>query len=134
MISKIRIFAFVCGAAFSSAPHAQVSQDPMQFARQSMRCSLVYGMGAAAEKRDENRENLFAFQASLVRAARKLGASPEQLQTWQDEFTREITDATGKSDDPSKSMKDGTFMPGQIGLCEKFVKGNWTQLTKLFES
>jgi hypothetical protein len=130
---SIRILAFGCLAAFVATSYAQTSQDSMGLARQTMRCSLVYGMGAAAEKTEEKKKNLLAFQSAMVHAASKLGGTPDQLKAWQDEFTQEFMDATGKSDDPSKRMKNESFMPSQIGTCEGFVKENWPLLTRLFD-
>src|SRR4051812_27240092 len=105
MPPRIRIVALGCLAAFVAISHAQTSQDSMKLARQTMRCSLVYGMGAAAEKTEAKKKNLLAFQAVMVRAALKLGGTPDQLKAWQNEFTQEFVDATGKSDGPANQMK-----------------------------
>lgn len=102
-----------------SQAHAAGGPDELRLARQSVRCSVVYGMAAAANGSSTSRAG--AMQRDLMRVAPKLGASREQMDVWLSEFDSEFRDATAPSTEPGKRMRDEGFMPYQIDVCSNLL-------------
>jgi hypothetical protein len=128
--------AFAAALVSALAPQpalaqGQPSETSLALAKQATRCSVIYGMGAGAERSQTARSDLLNLQRSLMRVAAKLGGTRVSMQVWLDEFDGEFKSATGPSDDPGKKMRDESFMPRQIDSCNGFLREHGAALEAL---
>lgn len=104
--------------------------EDLRLARNAVRCSVVYGMAAAA---GGAKSSAGAVQRDLLRAAPKLGATPDRIEQWLAEFDAEFKDAVSPSGERGKRMKDEGFVPYQIEKCQELVKLRGKELSAALE-
>lgn len=114
----------------TSSARAQ-ENDSIALARQATRCSVVYGMGSAAEKDEARRKRLMNIQRSLMAVAARLGGTRVTMEGWPDEFDKEFMNATSPSEEQGKKMRDETFVPKQADQCESFLRMNREYFQKI---
>ncbi|WP_157521926.1 hypothetical protein [Mitsuaria sp. 7] len=103
----------------------------ISLAKQATRCSVVFGMGAAAERSADAKADLENLQRSLMRVAAKLGGTHTSMEGWLQEFDGEFKSATALSEESGKRMREEAFMPRQIDICNGFLREHGAKLEGL---
>ena len=130
MTSRFRTLALglaVAGASTcASAQQAKATTEELRLARNAVRCSVVYGMAAAAGKGRSS--DAAAIQRELILVAPRFGATPDRIDRWLAEFDAEFRDATSPSGGKGRAMKDPGFMPYQIEWCQELLRARGREL------
>jgi hypothetical protein len=137
-ISTIRNFRYaqlgvLILAAANFAQAAELKSEPLVTARQAVRCSVIYGMDSAASKDETRRARLLNIQRSLMAVAARIGGTRAMMEDWLAEFDKEFSNATS-SDGPGAPMRDETFIPKEIDVCDIFLKLNREKFTSLMSA
>lgn len=134
MSARVRTLAsiavLVAAATGASAQQARPATEEQRLARHAVRCSVVYGMAAAATK---GRSDAADIQRDLLRAATRLGGTPERIERWLAEFDAEFKDATSPAGERGNRIKDPGFMSYQIDWCQELVRSRGRELSAALE-
>lgn len=116
-LALFTLLAAAAAGALAQAP--KPTTDELRLARNAVRCSVVYGMAAAASR---GASQASSIRRDLIRVAPKLGATSEQIDRWLAEFDAEFKDATSPSSERGQRMKDPGFMRYQIDWCQELLR------------
>ncbi|MFM1989957.1 MAG: hypothetical protein RJA99_2914 [Pseudomonadota bacterium] len=137
MSTRLRTLASIVALATAStcasaqqAKQTKQATEEMRLARHAVRCSVVYGMAAAASKGGSDAAEI---QRDLVRAATRLGATPDRIERWLAEFDADFREATSPSGERGNRIKDPGFMTYQIDWCQELLRSRGRELSAALE-
>ena len=79
------------------------------------------------------RARLLNIQRSLMAVAARIGGTRDMMEGWLAEFDKEFSNATSPSG-PGAAMRDDSFIPREIDVCDNFLKLNRGKFIKLMSA